>query len=1376
MRRPITPQKDDIAYRDYLVAVAEFFICRSKSHSEFQKKPTDEEFRQEILEKLQSQFKQDFSTADNELIAADEVVIDVIKKALIEDLAVPANQIAAQGDLSLGAYVSKLLELSPKPKFFFEEEYLLDFNRPSWQKTTRVHENIKTLQQYFRDGDFKAEGQNNPFFFYKDEWRLRFHQHYFPENHYSLKNGLFFTPQDREYAEDLLTNVQNHKDYSSSSSAKDLVIRLKIFLSIDASLREGHQNFLKEEYSLALNDYLRTEIRIKELGKRIERKIYCISLDGNSLIETPLLLNLHTAESFNKFIKLENSPKGWKKFGVRPPEFLSPYWPPHKTLDGKQHEGVWKTGLKTGKWDPIEIPDKIPQNFPLSNFFYECLKKRYGNRKKFKVSNPEALTELELLNTVRFLPSDLYVESPINAAPAVLLADSYDLPQLETVMQNLHDSLFSLIPHVFFFLLPLCRGDVMVEKGKYVEAAQYYSDIAKELLLRASFYIDTPNTFSAPSEDGDMPWSWDRLAYEVYPPATKNWGEDYLYLNENCEVPFLQLRLGKLYLNWADELYRIDQEAEVFRARELYKAVFRLYGIDPLDGKGAEEITFHYDIKPRDAYDWLKYPEKVPIGQYRAPQEPPLPQPKRKGEIIPKPVMQMAGDAIVVESGNGQGADLTPYQLPEDLSFELKEELKDLSLGSQVAWEPVIRSNLSPTKLAQPDLSLSGPFLNGAHVIADWESSINPAIVAQQLSARIGITQIDAGLNYYGYSDYLVPMIRYKSLETIANQFANLAKRAEEDFLSFREKAEQAKAGLLLLNSAIASTALKVQIESHRILQAWDYVNQAKIQLELVNKSIADKKGEIQDHNSFCGQVKDFFGGMKDFLGAMPDFVTKPIGEDYKVAFGLSKATSGATVGLGVVGGMALFGIGAMVTMKGMADAADQRMAELRQLENSAQPMVDAQLDARRQDLAIAQLQKAVAELEALTTQEILRFTKLKFLNIDTWITLAGYMKAAMKRYINIGTMIGWMAERALSYEQNRDLRIIRLNYFNPRRQGLLGADALLEDLATLEKERITGLQQTNPIKWTISLMRDYPLSFGQLKLKGQCDFMTQNASLDLAFPGFYAHRIIAVHVIPIVPMVDPLPKGVLYNLGVSNIAEIDPEKSHVLIRPHDAMTLSEYRLEEDMKIYSLPDESLTPFEGSGFETLWRLEFPKSTNQEALKRLSDIQITFYLESSYDGSRVDKLAEKGSVSINRTALFSIKHVDAQAFTSFQQGNQDDLNWALKEVFTATEEKNRLVTNVVVFFLGDQLPTITATLLSEQVPNGTPFQTDDGLAHSNRLPVKAGIPVAPSSLDVMVNGAPQQIWSLEVLPVDNPQLDRSKIKDIFLGIEYTAEIGN
>ena len=53
------------------------------------------------------------------MIAADEVVIDVIKKALIEDLAVPANQIAAQGDLSLGAYVSKLLELSPKPKFFF---------------------------------------------------------------------------------------------------------------------------------------------------------------------------------------------------------------------------------------------------------------------------------------------------------------------------------------------------------------------------------------------------------------------------------------------------------------------------------------------------------------------------------------------------------------------------------------------------------------------------------------------------------------------------------------------------------------------------------------------------------------------------------------------------------------------------------------------------------------------------------------------------------------------------------------------------------------------------------------------------------------------------------------------------------------------------------------------------------------------------------------------------------------------------------------------------------------------------------------------------------------------------------------------------------
>ena len=56
-----------------------------------------------------------------------------------------------------------------------------------------------------------------------------------------------------------------------------------------------------------------------------------------------------------------------------------------------------------------------------------------------------------------------------------------------------------------------------------------------------------------------------------------------------------------------------------------------------------------------------------------------------------------------------------------------------------------------------------------------------------------------------------------------------------------------------------------------------------------------------------------------------------------------------------------------------------------------------------------------------------------------------------MHYYLDMGARFAWLAERALSDEQDRPLDIIRLDYFPISLQGTTGPDLLQLDLSQLE-------------------------------------------------------------------------------------------------------------------------------------------------------------------------------------------------------------------------------------------------------------------------------------------------------------------------------------
>ncbi len=1203
MRTEPVPQTDDLPYRDYLVSIVDEFVTKPPTVGVEFPRPgtphTPAEIRQKSLADLRARFKQDFATEDNAPIAVNKIAIGVLKTALVEDLGFAANTIPDQGRRGDREYLDDLIARSQHSIDDLVATYHVSLDRLDSEQTTRVRQNILTLQAHLRDDRISIESSGdtssryNPFFLYKDEWRLRFGTLFFAENHYALKQGLFATSADRAAAAALMAAVAKQQEYAQptqaqfteSQRAHDFMDRLTILLQADQRLVEGHDQYRAEEYTLALDSYARAADLIRAAIAKMVIHVAVIPDDGSTMEIRNRAPSLGDAEAFRGSLDPRNTMQDHVFGDVSNIPFGWPEWP----TVWDQHKNDW--------WDPVDVPKKkIPAHFPFTGTLIDRLAARYDHRAAMKVGSPDELRALEMCNVVSVrMPGG----GPVT--DAVLAALPYI--QLERMLLDLHDDLVSLVPHVMFLLLPICRGDAAAGLGDFASAANGFAEVGRELLMRASLWTTTP-AMETPSEAaGDLPWTWTIPATKPLPVlagvaakalvayAGLN-GRDYPYLNLACEVPLVQLRLGALYLSWADLLYRHDQEPEVFRARELYKAVLRQYGVDPLPGAVIEPL-------PMVAGAWAA------DGVY----ERPLLKARAVTREVLEPTALHLATPVDRDGHNGGAAELRQLT-----AARLERDVKSLPASAKATWQPLIAAGLSPQMVAEPDSIFAAPVIAGGFVKV-LTTPVNPAILAQQMRAKIGITQIDAGLNFYGYGDNLVPLLRYRPLAVSATHFADLAKQAETDFMSFKEHAEAADLALIQARSAVVAAAVRVEIESQRELVAADRVQQSQIQVQQVKDAITDKQNEISDHNSFCGQIKDLAGGIASFLGGVPEFAGSYIKTDFKDAFGLEKAAAGGTAGLGVVGGIALFGTAAAVTMDGMATQANKRQTDLDRLRGEQLPLALAGLDASRHELAIAQLQKSVATLESQTAQEVLRYSLLRTLSADAWAQMSSAMKSVLRRYLDLGAMTGWLAERALSYAQDRDLRLIRFDYFRPQAGGLLAADQLQSDLASLEKEYLAGYHQTVPIKWTISLARDFPLQFGQLKAHGRCAFMTEAADLDRAFPGCFAHRLRTLEVAAIVPTVQAAPHGMLSNPGLSVVQGEALDEWHDVVRPPDVLPLSEFRLRDDMAVYEMPSEALLPFEGSGIDTLWMLELPPDANPAGLATLADVCITFDRKSS-----------------------------------------------------------------------------------------------------------------------------------------------------------------
>ncbi len=630
----------------------------------------------------------------------------------------------------------------------------------------------------------------------------------------------------------------------------------------------------------------------------------------------------------------------------------------------------------------------------------------------------------------------------------------------------------------------------------------------------------------------------------------------------------------------------------------------------------------------------------------------------------------------------------------------------------------------------------------------------NPALTSQKTHARLAFYQINAGLNYYGYHPDMVPLLRYQTLAASARRFAEHAKAAQQDFLHYTANLETLlEAALresLLTANALHKAQLLGNIAQQQISLSNLAIEQAEQQVAAVRSAIQAKQQEIDDADSLSSQFGDFAQGFVD-----------AVSDPEKVAAGVASGNMAT--------GYGMFLYGSYTSMSGMADAANSRKAQLNALKYQALPAAQAMVKVRQTEKNIAQLQYQLAASDAEFAQQlsaaIRHFQQYRLLNSSLWARLAAVMRRVMRRYLDLGARYTWLAERALSYQLNQELRIVRLDYFPQSLQGITGADLLQLDLAELEARYLDQRRQSLIIQQHYSLAMDFPLALAQLKKTGQCSFRTEQQPLQHAYPGAYGYRI--QHLSLQLQQLDnrsPL-RGWLKNPGVSQLSQADGN-NHTLSRGMEVMPISA----PTTATPPAAADMLSPFEGCGISSNWSLELPLTANPGGLQQLLDIVITVRLEVAYCHRLYQQQLAAPPEPFQRQLLLSARKLQPEALQQLQQANSSTLNFAVQQLPLPDNENNRRVKNLQLFLAGRDLPAIQATLQPAEFTSAINLTLERGYINSNLGPLAGSAPA--SVLNPLLDQIVDQNFAVTIHPADNPSLDFSHISDVILGIEYHA----
>ena len=669
------------------------------------------------------------------------------------------------------------------------------------------------------------------------------------------------------------------------------------------------------------------------------------------------------------------------------------------------------------------------------------------------------------------------------------------------INKTLHRALAQLV-FLRFAVIPTRMAQAYFQAGEYERSAE---------LLRLLY------------DDTDQDW-FDDLGMQIYPIFSQP--PEAFEFGVSPDTRLMRLRLAETYLAQGEALFRSDSKDSRYRACRLFERVIELHGANCDCESRIGEITEDLvEIVISAGPSVIRKPGRLDNPDMRAV----LTIIRDHGQQIAnldKLLDDFRKDANTEDDSKFAAA-------AKKLLRKLESELAKLHKrsASELVFEKVVDRAEQILLEAELQAIALGITKNGKHanifggVIHTGQRRLhsstrtervfnypafcvpqNPLISQQVNQACLMIQLLKNCFNILGFKDDFVPPFRFEALLNIANEFAQKAQSAERDLINFKQLFEQesfalmqAEQNLALSNADVSLEALNVDLAASNqtisVLQA----EQASRARQHYTDLIAAGLNDSEKAALFTAVAAASFSGLATIgssvsgIAGVVSAIANPLGTVTDVVSAGGDLASGTFSGLATTSSL-------LSNAYSMQASYERREEEWKFNEIQSQfSEIVAQINVIQSEkrLTIAKSRQEISLMRRDFSLDSVNFLSNKFMNGAMYAWMIKTIREQYRTRLNYAIAAAYMAERALAFEvQNSHLDIIRFDYFNPSKDGLLGATQLLTDLSTLQNTHFRLATRKLQLSKTLSLSQLFPVEFAKFKQTGVIPFSTSKGEL----------------------------------------------------------------------------------------------------------------------------------------------------------------------------------------------------------------------------------------------------------------------------------------
>lgn len=547
------------------------------------------------------------------------------------------------------------------------------------------------------------------------------------------------------------------------------------------------------------------------------------------------------------------------------------------------------------------------------------------------------------------------------------------------------------------------------------------------------------------------------------------------------------------------------------------------------------------------------------------------------------------------------------------------------------------------------------------------------------------------GAIFNGLVDAAPTPYRYATVIARAKELAGIAQQIEAGYQNALESAEREALSVLQAEQNVELAEARVTLQDLRVVQANGELGMAQLQKSSAVFREATYAGWISDGVSFNERrMLDSYAlaaeAQKQATRARAAAALAQTSADMMGSFSGGKLITGVMKNLMLSTSMAaqMAGLGFEVqalTAEANATAASFEAGferrndewELQQgLAALDSQIGDQQIVLAQNQINIVQQERLIAGLEQTHALDVLNFLLSKTFNEEMYRWIASVLEDVYRYFLQEATAVARLAERQLAFErQQAPLKVVQMDYWNlpadptngggADRLGLTGSARLLKDIFQLDNYAFETRQRKQVLSITLDLAEMFPLEFQHFRETGVLIFNTSLSQIDRQFPGYYLTLIQQVH-ISVVALIPPT-RGIsatCTSAGISRTVVKGDAFQTVTIRnlPERIAMTAASTSSGVMELEPDSQTLLSPFEGSGLDTMWELRMPKASNHFDYNTIATVLFKIDLTALHSFDYEREVIQRLDRHVSFDRAFDFRQVFADVWYDLNHPDQTD----------------------------------------------------------------------------------------------------------------------